>query len=67
MVIWMQTKSDWFVMNMVKQHIRNLKNSPQDADTVQAVARNEAALRSFFDDIKSRSDVTKGRSEPLAA
>ena len=59
-IIWMKSRTDWFVMNMVKQHIKNLKNSPQDADTIEAVARNEAALRSFFDDIK-------GRSTPLAA
>jgi len=54
-VIWMQSKSDWFVMNMVKQHIRNLKQLPQDADVIEAVQRNEAALRSFFEDIKERS------------
>jgi hypothetical protein len=47
-------------MNIVKQHIKNLKNSPQDAETIEAVARNEAALRSFFEDIK-------GRSAPKAA
>lgn len=59
-IVWMQSQSDWFVMNIVKQHIKNLKNSPQDAETIEAVARNEAALRSFFDDIK-------GRSTPKAA
>ena len=59
-VIWMQTQSDWFVMNMVKQHIKQLKKLPMDFDNVEAIQRNEAALRSFFDDIK-------GRSIPIAA
>lgn len=59
-IIWMQTRSDWFVMNLVKQHIKDLRNSPQDADTVEAIQRNEGALRSFFEDIR-------GRSQPLAA
>lgn len=59
-IIWMKTKSDWFVMNMVKQHIKNLKNSPADAETQAAIERNEAALRSFHEDIKKRST-------PLAA
>lgn len=59
-IIYMKSQSDWFVMNMVKQHIAALKKLPQDADTIEAISRNEAALRSFFDDIK-------GRSTPLAA
>ncbi len=59
-IIWMKSQSDWFVMNMVKRHIKNLKNSKQDEDTLEAVVRNEAALRSFFEDIR-------GRSTPLAA
>jgi len=54
-VIHMESRGDWFVMNMVKQHIRNLKNSPRDEDTIEAISRNETALRSFFDDIKGRS------------
>jgi hypothetical protein len=54
-IIYMKSRSDWFVMNMVKQHIANLKKLPQDADTIEAISRNEAALRSFFDDIKERS------------
>lgn len=54
-VIWMQTKSDWFVMNMVKQYIKDLKKIPADADTIEAIDRNEMALRSFFKDIKERS------------
>lgn len=59
-IIWMKSKGDWFVMNMVKQHINNLKKLPQDAEVNEAVLRNEAALRSFFDDIRERST-------PLAA
>lgn len=66
-IIWMQSQSDWFVMNLVKQHIKALKNSPQDADTIEAVARNEAALRSFHEDIKARSADFKKRSAPEAA
>jgi hypothetical protein len=54
-IIYMKSRSDWFVMNMVKQHIAALKKLPQDADTIEAISRNEAALRSFFDDIKERS------------
>ena len=53
----MESKNDWFVMNMVKQHIRNLKNSPQNEDTIEAVERNEIALRSFFEDIRGRSQL----------
>jgi len=56
-IIHMESKNDWFVMNMVKQHIRNLKNSPQNEDTIEAVERNEIALRSFFEDIKGRSQL----------
>lgn len=59
-VIWMQSHGDWFVMNIIKQHIAALKKLPQDADTIEAISRNEAALRSFFEDIKERS-------KPLAA
>lgn len=54
-IIWMQSKSDWFVMNILKQHINKLKTLPPTADNIEAVERNEAALRSFFDDIKGRS------------
>lgn len=57
MVINMKDTLDWKVMNMVKQYIRDLKQGPQDADTVEAIQRNENALRSFFDDIKVRSLV----------
>lgn len=54
-VIWMQSKNDWFVMNMVKKHIENLKKLKQDAEVTEAIRRNESALRSFFEDIKERS------------
>lgn len=54
-VIWMQSKSDWFVMNMVKKHIQNLKSLPANDDNIEAIARNEAALRSFHEDIRNRS------------
>lgn len=64
-IIHMESKNDWFVMNMVKQYINTLKNSPQDADTIEAIQRNEIALRSFFDDIKSRSN--EERSSQIAA
>jgi hypothetical protein len=59
-IIWMRSKSDWFVMNMVKEYIKQLKKMPADADNIEAINRNEMALRSFYDDIK-------GRSTPLAA
>lgn len=54
-VIWMRSKSDWFVMNMVKEYIKQLKKLPADADNIEAINRNEMALRSFFQDIKERS------------
>lgn len=54
-VIWMKSKSDWFVMNMVKEYIKQLKKMPADADNIEAINRNEMALRSFFQDIKERS------------
>ena len=54
-VIYMQSRTDWFVMNMVKQHIKDLKKLPLTAEVIEAVQRNEAALRSFFEDIKGRS------------
>lgn len=59
-IIWMKSKTDWFVMNMIRQYIKELKSGPQDADTIEAINRNEVALRSFHDDIKARST-------PLAA
>lgn len=59
-IIWMKTQSDWFVMNMVKAYIKELKTLPANEDNIEAINRNEMALRSFFDDIK-------GRSIPLAA
>lgn len=55
MVIYMQSKSDWFVMNMVKKHIQNLKRLPANDENIEAIARNEAALRSFHKDIQERS------------
>lgn len=54
-IIWMQSKSDWFVMNMVKKHINQLKQLPANDDNAEAIARNEAALRSFHEDIRNRS------------
>jgi len=54
-IIWMRSKSDWFVMNMVKEYIKQLKKLPADADNIEAINRNEMALRSFFKDIKERS------------
>lgn len=54
-VIWMRSKSDWFVMNMVKEYIKQLKKMPANVDNIEAINRNEMALRSFFQDIKERS------------
>lgn len=54
-VVFMQSKTDWFVMNMVKQHIKDLKKLPMNEEVIAAIARNEAALRSFFEDIRGRS------------
>lgn len=56
----MQSKSDWFVMNMVKQYLRDLKKLPADNENIEAINRNEMALRSFMKDIHERST-------PLAA
>jgi hypothetical protein len=63
-IIWMRSKSDWFVMNMVKQYLKDLKKLPADADNIEAIHRNEMALRSFFKDIRERSSLE--RSTPLA-
>jgi hypothetical protein len=54
-VIWMRTKSDWFVMNMVKQYLKDLRRMPANEENIEAINRNEMALRSFFKDIKERS------------
>jgi len=54
-VVYMQSRTDWFVMNMVKKHIQDLKKLPMTEEVVAAIARNEAALRSFFEDIRGRS------------
>lgn len=53
-VVFMQSRTDWFVMNMVKQHIKDLKKLPMTEEVLAAIQRNEAALRSFFEDIRSR-------------
>ena len=50
----MRSQSDWFVMNMVKAYIRELKQLPANDENIAAINRNEAALRSFFEDIKER-------------
>jgi hypothetical protein len=54
-IIYMKSQSDWFVMNMVKKHINQLKKLPANNDNVEAILRNEAALRSFHEDIRNRS------------
>ena len=53
-VINLRSQSDWFVMNMVKAYIRELKQLPANDENIAAINRNEAALRSFFEDIKER-------------
>lgn len=65
-IIRMESKSDWVVMNAVKQHLKFLRTLPADEENIAAIARNEAALRSFFEDIKTRN-VDEERSLPLAA
>lgn len=65
-VIMMKSQSDWFVMNMVKQYIKELKQLPATEENIAAIARNEAALRSFFEEIKVRSTSGEG-SIPKAA
>jgi hypothetical protein len=47
-------------MNMIKQYIKDLKKLPANTDNIEAINRNEMALRSFFQDIRERST-------PLAA
>lgn len=54
-VIEMRSQSDWFVMNAVKEYIQQLKASNDNGVNDENIARNEAALRSFFNDIKERS------------
>lgn len=55
MIIEMRDPSDWVVMNMVKKHIMNLKKENLQGQNNDDIVRNEAALRSFHDDIKQRS------------
>lgn len=54
-VIYMRDPSDWVVMNMVKNHIKILKKENLQGQNDDDIIRNEAALRSFHDDIKTRS------------
>jgi hypothetical protein len=54
-VIYMKDPSDWIVMNMVKNHIKVLKQENKQGQYDNDIARNEAALRSFHEDIKERS------------
>lgn len=54
-IINMRDPSDWVVMNMVKNHIKELKKSNLQGQNDDSIIRNEAALRSFHDDIKNRS------------
>lgn len=66
-IIWMKSKSDWFVMNMVKQYLKDLKKLPANEENIEAINRNEMVLRSFMKDIKERSSDLHERSIPLAA
>ena len=54
-IIDMKDPSDWVVMNMVKNHIRTLKADNKQGQHNEDIVRNEAALRSFHNDIKERS------------
>jgi len=53
-IINVRDPSDWLVMGMIKKHIHLLKQDKL-ADNSDDIARNEAALRSFHEDIKNRS------------
>lgn len=66
-IIDMQDKNDWYVINMVKEHIRKLKQDNSQGQNNDAIQRNEAALRSFFNDIKERSLVYGEGSDRIAA
>lgn len=66
-IIDMQDKNDWFVMSLVKDHIQKLKESNLQGQNNEDIQRNEAALRSFFSDIKERSAVYGEGSQPIAA
>lgn len=66
-IIDMQDKNDWYVMNLVKEHIQKLKQDNSQGQNNDAIVRNESALRSFFNDIKERSAVYGEGSTPLAA
>lgn len=54
-VIDMQDQADWFVMTLVKEHIKKLKSANDNGVNNEDIVRNEAALRSFFNDVKERS------------
>lgn len=68
-IIDMQDKNDWYVMSLVKEHIRKLKTTNKQGQNNEDIQRNEAALRSFFNDIKERSQkyVVEEGSLPIAA
>lgn len=66
-IIDMQDKNDWFVMSMVKQHIQKLKETNLQGQNNDQIIRNESALRSFFNDIKERSQVYGEGSQSIAA
>lgn len=66
-IIDMQDKNDWFVMSMVKQHIQKLKETNSQGQNNDQIIRNESALRSFFNDIKERSQVYGEGSQSIAA
>lgn len=54
-VIDMRDQSDWFVMTLIKEHIKNLKTDNKQGQFNDDISRNELALRSFLNDIKERS------------
>lgn len=66
-IIDMQDKIDWYVMSLVKEHIQKLKSDNKQGQNNEAIQSNEAALRSFFTDIRERSKVYGEGSFKVAA
>lgn len=54
-IIYMKDQGDWFIMTLVKEHIKKLKEENKQGQYNEDIVRNETALRSFFNDIKERS------------
>lgn len=54
-IIDMRHRTDWYVMGLIKEHIKDLKKDNSQGQNASDIERNELALRSFLNEIKDRS------------